>query len=62
MLFVIKDDISKRSVVLKGYTSAVIPSTLVIALIASTYPYSRASPVTPTDLTGNNTQKACHIL
>ncbi len=41
--------------------SAVIPSTEVTALNAHTYSYVLASPITPTDLVGKSTAKACHI-
>ena len=47
--FVISDEISSRSVVGKGNTSAVMASEDATARRASTYPYRRTSPATPTE-------------
>jgi len=58
---VMREEISSKSFIAKGYTLAVMASVLVIALNARTQPYIRSLEAMPTDRIGSNIEKACQI-
>src|SRR6478735_12224608 len=57
-----RDEILPRTSYGSFAQSAVIPSSLVTARMATTFAYVRPSPITPTDRTGVRMAKDCHRL
>src|SRR5438270_674764 len=55
-----RDEIRASSSCGRRAQSAVIPSRLSTARIATVYSYVRSSPITPTLCTGSSTAKLCH--
>src|SRR6266851_1206271 len=55
-----RDEIRARSSCGSRAQSAVMPSRLSTARIATVYSYVRSSPITPTLCTGRSTAKLCH--